>query len=132
MNFTDLKGHTLQAVKQNGDEIYFTLANRDTYRLFHSQDCCETVEIESIVGDLADLVGSPILVAEESSSGEDPNTAIDVKVKNRLLGIEPYVSSESNTWTFYKLATIKGYVDIRFHGSSNGYYSESVSFERVE
>lgn len=113
--FEDLIGKTLTSVERIGnDELIFTVDNGDRYKLYHSQDCCETVEIEDICGDLDDLVGSPILRAEEAVSNVTP----------------PGCSAwdDSNTWTFYKLATIKGYVDIRWHGSSNGYYSESVDF----
>lgn len=79
--------------------------------------CCEQVSVEDVVGDVDDLVGSPILVCEESTNSTFPPL-------NEL--------DESYTWTFYKIATIKGWVDIRWYGESNGYYSEDVTFERME
>ncbi len=118
-NFTDLVGKTLTNVENIDDEkIVFTLDSGEKYKLFHYQDCCENVYVESIVGDLSDLVGLPILVAEEVSNS-DPQPGQDVP------------KYDSFTWTFYKLATRKGYVDIRWYGTSNGYYSESVYFEKV-
>lgn len=118
-----LKGKTLSSVSADGnEEIVFTTVDGDVYRMFHSQDCCESVYIESIVGELQDLVGEPILVAEANEN------LFDI-LKNAGKEEE---SDESHTWTFYKFATRKGYVDIRWYGSSNGYYSESVDFVKVK
>ena len=112
---SELLGKTLTQVTQVGDyEIRFVTNAGETYKMYHEQDCCESVEIEDIVGELQDLVGSEILVAEEVT-GAAPES-----FRER--------DHESYTWTFYKFATRKGYVDIRWFGSSNGYYSESVDF----
>jgi len=119
---TELVGKTVTKVYDAGDDIVFECEDGKKYHLYHNQDCCETVSIESINGNLNDLVGSPILVAEEVTSGENPK---DVNVKD--LGCQ-----DSFTWTFYKFATVKGYVDIRWYGESNGYYSESVDFEEIK
>ena len=117
INFEDLKGLIFIDIKNHGDEITFRTADRE-FRMYHSQDCCESVYIEDIVGDLQDLIGHPILVAEEVVSNENPE---DCEKEHQ----------ESFTWTFYKLATIKGYVDIRWYGESNGYYSESVDLYEI-
>lgn len=91
------------------------------YAMFHDQICCESVTIDDIVGDLDDLIGSPLLMAEAVSSKHgDGNSDIENERGNY-----------SYTWTFYKLATVKGYVTIRWYGSSNGYYSEKVHLWRV-
>lgn len=115
-----LIGKTLTEVRQYNDEaIYFTTSTGEKYIMHHQQDCCEIVSIESIVGDLNDLVGEPILAAEEISSDGTP----PLDENDERWG--------TYTWTFYKFATRKGYVDIRWYGSSNGYYSEAVDFEEL-
>ncbi len=113
MNFNYLIGKICSNVFQSGDDIIFVIDNDGTYRLTHYQDCCEHVYIESITGELSDLIGSPITFADESSN-------------------EGMTEDGTETWTFYKLATFNGWVDIRFYGESNGYYSESISFIKDE
>ena len=117
-NFKDLLGKILVKIDINEckDEMVFTDSIGSQYKLYHNQFCCESVEIEDIVGDLNDLIGETITMAEESSNSED-------KMEREI--------DESFTWTFYKLATIKGYVTIRWLGESNGYYSERVDFVKL-
>jgi len=90
----------------------------DTERFvfFHYQDCCESVDINDIVGDLEDLVGEPLLIAEEVEG------SVPADFEDKY--------TDSYTFTFYKFATRRGYVDVRWLGESNGYYSEGVSLGR--
>jgi hypothetical protein len=116
--FKELLGITLASVtgKKGDSEIVFELNDGRKFKLYHNQDCCEHVYVEDVCGELSDLVDSPIIQAEENSSQDNP---------------EGYISEDyqdSFTWTFYRIATAKGQVVIRFYGSSNGYYSESVDF----
>ena len=117
-------GKTLSKIyvdKDKGDHmISFITTDGKQYKMMHIQDCCETVIIDDICGDLDDLIGSPLLIAEESSNREP--------LKD---GARSDALPESFTWTFYRFATIKGYLDIRWFGESNGYYSESVDFEEL-
>lgn len=114
MTFEDLKGQVIESIEVRGvNKIIFSIAGK-RYKMYHSQNCCETVSIESIVGDLDDIIGQEILVANEAS--------------NEGQKVGDYETS-SYTWTFYTLSTIKGSITIRWYGSSNGYYSEKVDFE---
>lgn len=107
--FSDLLGKTLLSCKRDGESITFETVEAE-YLMFHEQDCCENVSIDDINGDIDNLVGSPITYAEVSSD-------------------DGQGGGDSETWTFYKIATVKGWVDIRWFGTSNGYYSEEVSFQ---
>ena len=111
VDIEDMLGKVFTEIIQDDETITF-VCPEGTFKFEHNQDCCENVYIESVVGDLHDLIGSPLLIAVESSNSD----IINGKPK----------SPESHTWTFYKFATVKGWVDVRWLGESNGYYSESV------
>jgi hypothetical protein len=120
MDVSELVGKVLASVEyKDGTELVFTSVTGERWRMHHYQECCEDVSIEDVCGDLADLVGVPILKAEESTSDENPD------------GGEMERRDFSQTWTFYNFATIKGYVTVRWYGTSNGCYSERVCFERL-
>ena len=110
--FKNMLGEVMTEVSAP-DDMVFKSVDGKVFRFTHYQDCCENVSIEDIAGDLNDLVGSPLLVAEQVSNLDD---------------FKPREEHESATWTFYKFATINGSVTVRWLGVSNGYYSESVSY----
>lgn len=110
LDINALKGNTPVSIEidKESDIITFSLSNGNVVSFYHIQDYGETVRIDDIVGNINDLLNNPLLVAEVAFENEN------------LTGID------SSTWTFYKFATIKGYVDIKWYGESNGRYSEKV------
>ena len=110
-DISEMVGRVFTSVEVTGHGEILTF--EPGFRMLHHQDCCESVSIEEIIGDLSDLVGVPIVVAEERVSQD----------------ADEYDGSV--TWTFYEFRTIKGSVTIRWCGSSNGYYSEAVDLERI-
>ena len=58
-NIGDMLGKTFKnVINDNDDRVVFTEENGDQYIFYHIQDCCESVTVRDIVGDLSDLVGS--------------------------------------------------------------------------
>lgn len=97
-------------------EMILTMKNGDQYKFYHQHECSESVFIEDIIGDLDTITGIPLRMAEEVIyKNETPEWV------NR----DPYYPYR---WTFYKFATIKGYVIIRWLGQSNGRCSMDVRF----
>jgi len=111
----ELIGKTLSKIDKTEDEIIFHCTDGSVYNMYHIQDCCESVYVEDITGDLNDLLNSPILKASEDTNRDTNPEGVEIGYQ------------DSFTWTFYNLATFNGHVTIRWYGSSNGYYSESVS-----
>ena len=105
----DLVGKTLTSAIEDKTENALTLttSDGDVYRMDHSQDCCETVYLEDTNGDWEDVMGVPLLLAEEASCYSETDFG-------------------NLEWTFYRFATVKGYVNLTWRGESNGYYSTRV------
>lgn len=118
VNVDSLLGKTLVAIHVSSEktDIVFTDSDGARWMMYHDQECCEAVSIEDVAGEWADLLGSPLLLAEVVTNCSEP--------KNN--------EYSEQTWTFYKFATARGYVTVRWYGDSNGYYSTGVDFARLK
>lgn len=103
---------------QDSDRVEFTLENGKKISMYHCQDCCESVGVDYIEGDINDIIGTPVIEAYEDN--EEPETPVWE------------YAPESHTWTSFTFITEKGKVVIRWLGVSNGYYSESVEISILE
>jgi hypothetical protein len=114
MSISEMVGKTPKniTIGRDKDELNFYFSDGTFGRFYHEQDCCESVFISDVSGDVADLIGTPLLVAEERIE-----TGLDEG------------GWDSWTATFYTFRSIKGTVDVLWRGESNGFYSETVDFQ---
>lgn len=120
-HFFALSGETISEISKidmYGEHISIQTESGKKFYMAHLQDCCESVRIVEVKGDPQALVGSPIVLAEEDSD-EPPGWPQ-----------EKYDEYGTHTWTSFRLVAENGAeCKIWWLGESNGYYSESVSFQ---
>lgn len=131
-----LVGKTIIDIQNDEFQITFTVESDNQqpvkYQMTHEQDCCESVTVDDIVGDMYDLLDSPVLRAtEDVNSWENPDFPRKDNVPFKA-GTPSVYDEDTWTWTFYNIATKKGHVTIKWYGTSNGYYSERVDFKRIQ
>ncbi len=115
-NFFELKGQTINIIiglAPDCDGYEFVLDNGQTVSFSHGQDCCESVRVVGLRGDIQNILGYPITLAEEDNPDDD-GFMVD------------HPSYEHRTITKYILESEKGRFEIVWFGDSNGYYGESV------
>ncbi len=109
----------IEGLTPNSEEVVITLKNlngkQNIIKLYHEQDCCERVTVDQVDNKVERHIGATIYAIRE-------------KISNNVLSSEDW--DDSNTWTFYDIETSKGRLSFRWHGASNGYYSESVDIEQ--
>jgi hypothetical protein len=111
-DFKDLEGRKIKDVAKSDEHVEIITEEGISFDLFHDKDCCEDVGVEEIIGgELTELIDETVVEArKESGQLLPPQNEYDA----------------SYTWTFYIIRTNKISLTIRFYGTSNGYYSESV------
>lgn len=113
---------SIEGLAKGSDQVTIKTTDGSEFAFLHYQDCCECVSLCDFENDILDFENAVIITAEEVSSSPEHLFATLKEV---------YCPSESFTWTFYKISTSRGDLWMRWLGESNGYYSESVSFEKL-
>jgi hypothetical protein len=111
----------IDGLQVGSEEVTFHFESGKTLIMRHEQCRCEDVRIKDIVGDPLDLIGHPLTVCRKSSYAYKK----PILKENLVQDIIGY-ASEPHTWTFYRFATIRGYVTLHWLGIGNGYPSKEV------
>lgn len=104
---------SINGLEKESEEVTITTECGESFILYHEQDCCEWVNLDDFETTSKSIVGGTVVLFEErTDEGEGEY-------------------GDTFTWTFYELKTTKGHLMMKWHGESNGYYSESVDFAKM-
>lgn len=106
MTLTELVGHLITDIQSTGEEVIFSTHGGGQLRMYHAQNCCESVWLEDVVGDFRTLLGQVVLSAEETTGCFEDGVS---------------------TWTFYHLRCARGDVTLWWNGT--GFYSTAVDIQ---
>lgn len=101
---------TIEGLQADSERVRITFTDGTTYVQHHEQDCCESVLVSQVDGNPSIHIGEKLMSIKETTLSN--SNEVD----------------ESGTATFYKVVTTRGWLDWRWQGESNGYYSESVDY----
>lgn len=109
----ELIGKTIVAFRFAVAEVIIDTKDGTRFCLYHKQDCCESVVLQELVGDIKTLLNEVVL--EATQTFETP---------------EDSEEHESVTLTDFTIRTAKGTVVLHWIGKSNGYHSETVEITK--
>ena len=115
ISLENLVGKTIVSIQglETDLGIFLTCSDGSVYEWYHCDECCDIISLNDILGNISDLIGSPIVKYSKESREVD------------LLLIE-------TGWSFYNVATDKEFVTVRWYGESSGNYSNKGKFKRVK
>ena len=120
--YTEFSGKTIQEIrgcKKHSDEVTIKFTDGSCLKFYHQQDCCETVLLEDFDITPEWLIDSKIISVEERISRSEE-------------GVKPLNNwDESYTWSFYVIKTSSSTMVLRWYGTSNGWYSETVDIDHL-
>jgi hypothetical protein len=112
-----LVGETLSYIDtDDSGQILLTTQSGRQICIYHEQDCCESVFIYDTKGNWHELIGKPILWANEEIDSPDDD----------IIG-----NFDSVTQTKLTFKVDDATVVSRWIGESNGYYSETVDIKEI-
>jgi hypothetical protein len=108
---SDIIGKTVVNVVQTEDKILMIFSDGDVGKFYHESEYGESVHINDVSGDWSDLIGNPLLEADE-------------QINDRVKVIDPggYNDGGIGIQTFYTFRGIGGSVNVKWYGETSGRY----------